>query len=544
MPKTPSRRPHRLKVENQFGRGQSLLDGPEQYITLHDPDLSEGLLLLGLGPDPGRLAQAVTPYPSAPVTWLDTPRFTSQMPRSWHAALPGEWTAITGQQLSEVDTANHTIVFYKPALRLFPDFWTPLLAQVHTFLCPGPARREPATLWMPASRNRLLCQELGQAFQRLGLDVRLLTRPLAPEGLARKLGQEQPGLFFSVNFQGFDAQGYNFQLLRAHNVPTATWCVDNPFHLLSRIKSTFWRECTLFVTDDWFIQPLRDLGATRVHHLPLAADPLAVEGLAMATLARKMGIADLAGQALEPKLEPKLEPGSTVFVGHSSFPDKNSFFAGCAMEPDMERRAAAALRNGERPDFAWWWENLDTPRLWPEKTVRQVGYGAEHCNQHYRAVHLNAAARVARLVVFGDKGWAELLLDSAQLRPEVDYYGPLYTIYAQAGCCLNLTSLLLPHGLTQRHFDTWVAGGVLLTDFTPGLRIFPQDLVREIVFSSPTSLSAQLRRLATEPNLGAQLRRAWSKCIMDHHLYDNRLARVANIMEMHPASSLQEKPTP
>jgi hypothetical protein len=538
---TPSaNRPRRTRVENQFGYPRSLLDGPEPYITLNDPDMPEGLLLLGLGPDPGIIAQTVTPVPRAPVSWLDAPGFTSQMPHSWHAAIPKAWTAISEEQFDQAHAANRKIVFYQPNLRLFPDFWTPILARMNTFFQTGPARREPTTVWMPASRNQLLCKELSRAFERLGLDVRLLSKALTPEGLGRMLDQEQPGLFFSVNFQGFDAYGYHFQLLRAHNVSVATWFVDNPFHLLSRIKSTFWRDCMLFVTDDWFIQPLRDHGATRVHHLPLAADPLAVEGLATAVLARKMGIADLPGQAPEHKLE----PGSTVFVGHSSFPDKNSFFAGCAMEPEMERRAAAALRKGGRPDFAWWWENLDTPRLWPGKTVRQVGYGAEHCNQHYRAVHLNAAAQFARLVVFGDKGWADLLLDSAQLRPEVDYYGPLYTIYAQAGCCLNLTSLLLPHGLTQRHFDTWVAGGVLLTDFTPGLRIFPQDLVREIVFSSPISLCAQLRRLATEPNLGSQLHRAWSRHIMDHHIYDNRLAQVVNIMEMHPASSTQEKATP
>ena len=43
----------------------------------------------------------------------------------------------------------------------------------------------------------------------------------------------------------------------------------------------------------------------------------------------------------------------------------------------------------------------------------------------------------------------------------------------------------MSEALTQRHFDVWAAGGFLLTDRTPGLDIFPRELVEPIVLRPP-----------------------------------------------------------
>jgi spore maturation protein CgeB len=101
----------------------------------------------------------------------------------------------------------------------------------------------------------------------------------------------------------------------------------------------------------------------------------------------------------------------------------------------------------------------------------------------------------------------------------VDYYSGLAEIYREASFSLNLTSLLLPHGLTQRHFDVWACGGFLLTDDTPGLKIFPQELARAVTFETPEQAAELLRSLAAAPLRKEELRRAWQEHILEEHSY-------------------------
>jgi spore maturation protein CgeB len=99
-------------------------------------------------------------------------------------------------------------------------------------------------------------------------------------------------------------------------------------------------------------------------------------------------------------------------------------------------------------------------------------------------------------------------------------------IVASAGCCLNLTSPLLPSGLTQRHFDTWAWGGLLLSDATPGLALFPAELTRETTFRAPHELAGRVRTLTSSPALATDLKAAWLAELARAHTYGHRVAEV------------------
>jgi spore maturation protein CgeB len=120
----------------------------------------------------------------------------------------------------------------------------------------------------------------------------------------------------------------------------------------------------------------------------------------------------------------------------------------------------------------------------------------------------------------GDDGWFELLApdgtEPVDIRPPVDYYASLSSVYAGARYSLNVASLLLPSALTQRHFDVWTAGGFLLTDATPGLDIFPEELTAPIRLASPQDLPGAVERLEREPALYRHLQRAWQNCLKEH----------------------------
>ena len=181
---------------------------------------------------------------------------------------------------------------------------------------------------------------------------------------------------------------------------------------------------------------------------------------------------------------------------------------------------------GRRPDFAWWRKALGQPPLWPGAQVRRIGFCAEQASMLWRTFCIETAAAKIPFTLFGDPGWKRLLAADADLRPRVDYYHSLPSVYGQAAYTLNTTSLLLPRGLTQRHFDVWAAGGFLITDQTRGLGIFPEKLISPVCFSHPGQIPRLVRRFDKEPGLKADLAGAWRRLILLRHTYENRVAHI------------------
>lgn len=508
-----NKRPVRLQVLDQFGHPKSLPDNPEQFQLLHAAEPSDGVLLLGIGPNPLVVADML--QGNLDVVYMECPELLRQLPPEHKTALPAHWKAVSPQALDNSQMTSRTLFFYRPGLVLYPDFWAPVLARITHKRCP-PTTLTRNIVWLPSSEGRLLTRELSWAFSATGLVVRLIPEAMAPDEIARRLRDECPYLFFSINFRGLDPHGLNYELLHALGVQVCVWCVDNPFHLLSGLKSAYWRQCRLFVTDDWFIPLLSDYGGNRVTHLPLAAAE---------------HFFDPDPPTSEPQDWPELGD-KIVFVGRSAFPSKKSYFAGCSVPGHLEQAARTLMDQGDRPDFSWWWRKLSSPVLWPGKTVRRVGFAAEECNRRRRTEYLRRVGRVRDMTIFGDSDWKKLLPELADIRPEVDYYGSLALIYRQARITLNLTSLLLPHGLTQRHFDVWAAGGFLLTDSTPGMAIFNQKLAGEISFTTRESMAVLARRLDTDPGLNVDLRYAWQRHIQANHRYVQRVSLVLETVAM------------
>jgi spore maturation protein CgeB len=114
--------------------------------------------------------------------------------------------------------------------------------------------------------------------------------------------------------------------------------------------------------------------------------------------------------------------------------------------------------------------------------------------------------------------------------PPVDYLTALPDLYARAVAVLNVTSLLLPHSLSQRHFDVWAAGGICLSDDTPGLGIFPQELVSPTMLEDPAAFADRMDEIRTHPQRWCELRQAWRNLIVGGHTYEDRLRSVCDII--------------
>lgn len=589
-------------AEAEPGDAQAVPPLPATFDVLpprgHENDAPIDVLVLGLGPNPATARRAVqaalaemreadartgTHHPPA-VRFIECPAFIHYMDEAthgaWRAAIPDGWQQAAPKDFPPDRLARALVVAYREAERLFPTFWGPLLgvaravrmaptlvlhpvAQPPDALPPdaqpgrtGSCSARSRTVLLPGTEGSLLLPELEAALAAEGLPPRRVDPDTLHADLPRLLADERPALLLSVNLQGLDAWGERFHLLRACGVDVAVWCVDNPFHLLSALRGPWWRGALLCVTDASFIPLLRAHGAQRVLHLPLATgpeffgpEPLMDNGEAGLPLPSPAVMSDL---------------NPVVFVGRSAFPGKGGFFAGQRIAPALLDEALALLDvSGPRPDFHcqpdvhyrpdfhcrpdfhWWTARLGITDLWPGNAVRAAGLGAEECALARRLRCLNAAAPHG-LTVFGDDGWQPLLPQGTDIRPPVDYYTTLPAVYRAARWSLNVTSLLLPAGLTQRHFDVWAAGGFCITDDTPGLNIFPEELRREIAFSPARSggngatpstatsdapdLDALLHRLERDPALRRDLMAAWQAHILSRHTYRHRVRALCEAL--------------
>ena len=488
-------RPIRVKLKNELGISTSLPAG-EQYFHLQGN--TADVLVTCPGPEPGLCAELIEGRRR--VLLLRIPQIDSQMPPAWHSAIPTDWECISLAQAHGL-APGMAILHYTPASRLFPSIFAPLL----TRLRPSPQGTPSKSIWLPGPENALIIPELAQAGKDMGLAYRRLPANLDSIRLSHLLDQERPSLFLSVNFHGLDPYGENQALLQAAGVPVAVWCVDNPLHLLTGQKNQLWKKLPLFVTDDWFVPPLRAMGAD-ARHLPLA------------------------GSARFFAPGPPCPAGADLtFVGRSAFPNKDRFFAACRVPQELAEDARRL--SGRQAHFGWWSSRLPGHALWPGNEVRVIGLGAETASARWRQECLAILATQVDLTVVGDDAWSRLL-PGARLLPPVDYYSGLAEVYRRASFSLNLTSLLLPHGLTQRHFDVWACGGFLLTDDTPGMNIFPTELARAVTFASSDEAAELLQSLAADPKGKEELRQGWQEHILAKHSYAARLKNIARELNL------------
>ncbi|MBO4368496.1 MAG: glycosyltransferase [Desulfovibrio sp.] len=477
--------------------------------------LKEGndILLLGLGPKEATIPDEIR---KLSVYWLDEEKTLWQTKSNEH--LPPLWQKVTQEEALALFVHCKTF-FYTPSLRLAPDFWQPFLGRLFAtdpVWQRGTERDQNSPLYLLFGNDQaLLHQELKEALREDGAREILTALPFVFEKQPEKALEEAchgtlPALAISVNGRGLDAQGRLVGLLQALGVPCALWFVDNPWHVLSGIKLPWWKRIPLFVTDPSFVPQLASEGARNVFFLPLAVAPHMWRDLPKTqeeALARH--------HACDPPL----------FVGRSRFPAKDHFFAAVRHSEALLEDAKEGLvrESFSQPDIHYWYDRY-RPRFWPGTDVRTPGFCAEECSQLKRALWLQSG-NACGMRIIGDKGW-HTLLRNATILPCVDYYASLREYYYRASVTLNVTSLLLPQSLSQRHFDVWAAGGFLLSDATKGLSLFPRELTEPITLLSKSDLPARIKHVVDHREETIALRKAWRRLLAEEHSYRQRIHSI------------------
>lgn len=510
--KATPERPARQRLPDFAGRLFTLSDDPRSWECLSGnagKSSRSDILLLGLGPANPMVLPFVKSCLSTggKIYWLDEPDKLASCANH----LCGNW--VRTDPLEAIKLApSCTTYFYRPGMRINPDFWGGLLAQIDLAgETPLPkANSRCKSVWLPGNSRQLVHQELHEAFTNMGFSRILENLPLAATacGLQSIWRNAPPDLALSVNFRGLDSEGRIFRLCEAMDVPLAVWLVDNPWHLLSGIKFPWWRDANIFVTDASFVAPLREQGAKNVWFLPLATS---------------------SHMWLPARYEtPRAKP---LFVGRSEFPEKAAFFGAAHVDRQLEDEANSLLETRTSreclPDYHWWSARCPGS-VWPGFACRTPGLGAENISARNKLHWLRIALKTG-LIIIGDKGW-ETVLPDAIIKPPVDYYGKLPILYNNSSAVLNVTGLLLPQSLNQRHFDVWAAGGLLLSDDTKGLQIFPHRLVKEITLRKPEDFAEKLEWFKNHADSRKELICEWQSHLRAAHSYEHRLSQICTLL--------------
>lgn len=403
--------------------------------------------------------------------------------------------------------ADTDILFYKQNLQLFPAFWSKILIELRkkAFL---PTYSQPASspryIFLSGGKNDLLHKELYQAIQDSGF-VPLEIGQKNLQEILELLDTKPPRLYLAINAQSLDGNGIIYEQLKQKNIPLALWFVDNVWNILSGLSQKWWKACNLYLTDFSFAKELQSEGAKNIFPLPLASHSL-------------------------PTNYQTIPEIPLFFVGNSSFANKNAYFSGCKLDHAFEQNLYRTIKKNlfeqkELPDFhAIYQDLLQSKPLWQNKDSRTIGYATTKADLYLRKLWLENLSPLIQIM--GDNAWQDILSTAHTFYKPADYYQTLPNYYKNSLFTLNLTSLLMPANLSQRHFDVWKHQGFLLSSPSKGMEIFPQDIQSVITVNNPGDCLNRLELLLTKPALKSEIQKTMQEEITAKHCYTHRLQYI------------------
>lgn len=366
-------------------------------------------------------------------------------------------------------------------------------------------------------------QDSLDALNQLGHTTRIVDTDREPRDYLINLIEEiknfKPDFIFTVDHIGV-APGVFNQL----KIPYASWFIDeperclDPFRYIDRHELT--RLCTPFVWDRAYIEALKRFGFENVYYLPLAANP---------SIFRKM---ELSG-------EDEIRYSCNIsFVGGSDIAHYRKY----CLEP-KDRRIQILI---EEVIQAY----IQTPGRGLEETLeerekasyytlsfkddsqkRRILLGLEFAAMTRFRKEMMEVVSDLGLVLYGDKGWQEVIGDKVQFKGWIDNRTDLPKLYNASRINLNITKSQGKSSLNMRVFEVLSCGGFLLSDYREDLgRLFKLD--EEVVcYHSKEELRKKAEYYLAHPEERREIAGLARRRVLAEHTYRHRMEELVRIMK-------------
>lgn len=377
-----------------------------------------------------------------------------------------------------------------------------------------------------------LLGEIMTAFDRLGVAYRYLDtggdeldKDAYISAVTKAIRELRPDFVLTVNHLGVDHEGILTGLLSDHDIPLASWFVDNPALALALYAQPAARRTAIFTWDADNLEPLRRDGFEHVFYLPLATDEQRFIPRPKAALNHPWRArVSFVGNSMVLKTRARLEfahPSSRLLA---AVPELARGFGA------HQEWSVRAYLFAQHPELADAFAALATPQ-------RQLAFETAviwESTRQYRRTCLEKLMEFNPAIV-GDEGWLETFpgpLCAGRWRriPELAYYDELPLFYPLTAINFNCTSLQMKGAVNQRVFDVPACGAFLLTDHRVQMeRLFEPG--REVVFYiDPEEIPDMVRHYLAHPQERRAVAQAARVRVLAEHTYVHRMGQLLGLM--------------
>jgi spore maturation protein CgeB len=134
------------------------------------------------------------------------------------------------------------------------------------------------------------------------------------------------------------------------------------------------------------------------------------------------------------------------------------------------------------------------------------------------------------LVIYGDRGWRDLMGEQIDLRPQVDYSRELPEVYRGTQININCTSFQMKSAVNQRVFDVPACGGFVLSDHQEDMDAFFEVGKEAVCFRTIEEAVDMARYYLENETERLRIAEAARRRVLSEHTYEKRMGTLVEEM--------------
>ena len=325
--------------------------------------------------------------------------------------------------------------------------------------------------------------------------------------------QFRPDFILTINHLGFDMEGHMTGTLERYKIPFASWFVDSPILIINHYHNNRSPLLALFMWDEDYVEPVKNLGFNFVEYLPLGTDPSIFHPI---------------------KDHDKGPSGLVGFVGNSMRLKTASALKRNGIPAELLKKCGEIAENFLYASHLFAHDFIADK--FPDIDIILKSLPERASSSYLAAIIWEATGRYRKNIISkigrfnptiaGDPGWKDILDNNFNIISELNYYKDLPLFYNNMSVNIDITSRQMKQSANQRVFDVSACCGLLLTDFTKQkVNLFEPD--NEIIlYECPDAVPDLIDKALKDKIFSDKIKKNAYKRVLSQHTYRHRLENL------------------